>query len=1107
MKKPSKMGKLRYFFPIISLKMKLTFLLTVVSLIQIQANTYAQNKKITLDLENVTVREVIDQIESVSDYKFLLNRKDVDLNRTVSIKVKKKPIAAILSRLFKGTDVGHEVLNKQIILRKTVSGTIIPKRSDVGSPPIEEIQYQVSGTITDKEGVPLPGASIVEKGTTNGTQSDFDGNFSLDVTDENAILEVSYIGYATQEIPINGQNSIVVILQESSEGLEEVVVVGYGTVRKSDVTGAVSTVASEDLTALPVQDVQRALRGRAAGVRVIQNSGQPGAPVQIQVRGGNSYLGNNNPLYVVDGFPVTGGIDFLNPSDIKTIDILKDASATAIYGSRGANGVVMITTKGGRKGEQGRIEFDSYYGVQQVINTYDLMNGRQFAEIANIQAETEGAPMPFDLNNLPNVETDWQDLIFRTAGIQSHTLTFSGGSEKSSYSASTNYFEQQGVIINSGLKRGSVRLALDSQVNDWARLTASAVVTRLENDDAAVNNGSGTGNNVFTAAIAAPPLLPPFDEEGNFSDVGVFPFSPTAINNPLAWAQRLNQLQTTKALANIAVEFKLSKNLRFKVMGGAEQEFIERNIYSPSILDNVSPTGSADTQLRRNISFLNENILSYDTQIGEDDNLSAVAGFTVQTYESKFNRSQATDFPTDALLNNNLGSGATTLPNESEVEEWTLLSWLGRVNYNLDNKYLFTASIRADGSSRFGENNKWGVFSSGAFAWRISNENFLKNSETISDMKLRLGYGETGSTAIDPFQSLNRLDQTRGTFGNTDVIGFATDQAPNPDLKWETTAQLGVGLDMAFFNNKYRLTVDYYDKRTKDLLAIIPLPGSVGFDELITNLGEIRNYGMEFSVGATLSGGSFGWDMAGQLSFNLNEVITIGEDILGDGLGIPFDAPVNIAREGEPLGMFFGFREDGYDDQGVIQFVDLNGDGEISNEDQEIIGNPYPDFVYGLNNTFTYKNLQLNIFIEGSQGNDLFWATGGGITNSFSQGSNQLVDLYNDFWTPQNTDAAYPRPTENRSQFRVSERFVEDASFLRLRNIKLAYNLPVDKMDIGIKSLQIYVSGQNLLTLTDYPGLDPDVSTRQQTGNLRIGIDQTGYPSAKIFTLGLNLQL
>ncbi|MEO1010810.1 MAG: TonB-dependent receptor [Bacteroidota bacterium] len=1080
----------------------ITILLCIGLTTMYASNTKAQTR-IDVSLKNGTFKELFEEIEQKSE--FIIFYKDDALRnaKEITLRARQKTVTEILDRAFKRTGLSYKILDRQIVVKRK---EVPPAKIGAVETGMEQ-QFQVSGGVTDANGSPLPGASIVEKGTTNGTQTDFDGNFTIELQDQNAVLVISYIGFATREISVNGQSALSIILEESSEGLEEVVVVGYGTVKRSDVTGAVSTVASEDLTALPVQDVQQALRGRAAGVRVTQNSGQPGSAVQIQIRGGNSYLGDNNPLYVVDGFPVTGGIDFLNPSDIKTIDILKDASATAIYGSRGANGVVMITTKGGRKGEQGRIEFDSYYGVQQVINTYDLMNSRQFAEIANIQAETEGAPMPFDLNNLPDIETDWQDLIFRSAGIQSHTLTLSGGSEKTSYSASANYFEQQGVIINSGLKRGSVRLALDSQVNDWTRLTGSAVITRLDNDDADVNNGFGTGNNILTAAMAAPPLVAPFDEEGNFSDVGVFPFSPPAINNPLAWAQRLLNIQTTKALANMAVEFQLATNLKFKVIGGLEHEFIERNFYSPSLLENVSPTGSADTQLRRRTSFLNENILSYDKQIGEDDNLSAVAGFTLQTFQDRFNRSRATDFPTDVLQNNNLGSGATTLPNVSEVEEWTLLSWLGRVNYNLDDKYLFTASIRADGSSRFGENNRWGVFSSGAFAWRISNENFLKESRTISDMKLRLGYGETGSTAIDPFQSLNRLDQTRGTFGNTDVIGFAPDQAPNPDLKWETTAQLGVGLDMAFLNDKYRFTVDYYDKRTKDLLARIPLPGSVGFNQLTTNLGEIRNYGMEFSAGATLAEGDFGWDMAGQLSFNLNEVITIGEDILGDGLGIPFDAPVNIAREGEPLGMFFGFREDGYDDQGVIQFVDLNGDGEISNEDQEIIGNPYPDFVYGLNNTFTYKDFQLNIFIEGSQGNDLFWATGGGITNSFSQGSNQLVDLYNDFWTPQNTDAAYPRPTENRSQFRVSERFVEDGSFLRLRNIKLAYNLPVEKMDIGIRSLQMYVSGQNLLTLTDYPGLDPDVSTRQETGNLRIGIDQTGYPSAKIFTLGLNLQL
>lgn len=1090
----------------LDLKMKLSALLLFTCIFALQANeSYSQKTKVTVDLEKITVEELIDVIEEKTEYRFLYMIDDVDLDRVISIKAKRERVSYILDRIFKDTNTGYSIDDRQISLTKWTIPEGTPQKAIVAP-----IQSTITGTVLDELGAPLPGASIVEKGTTNGTQSDFDGNFSIEIADENAVLVVSYIGFATKEIPVNGQTNLSIAMEESTAGLEEVVVVGYGSIRRSDVTGAVSTVDSEDITALPVQDVQQALKGRAAGVRVIQNSGQPGSEVQIQIRGGNSYLGDNNPLYVVDGFPITGGIDFLNPSDIKTIDILKDASATAIYGSRGANGVVMITTKGGRKGEQGRIEFNSYYGVQQVINTYDLMNTAQFAEIANIQAVTEGAPLPFDLNNLPDIETDWQDQIFRTAGIQSHTLTFSGGTEKSSYSVSANYFNQDGTIINSGLKRGSVRLSLNTQANDWTRLNANAVVTRSENNGASdntINNGDGGGSNVFAAALVAPPLVSPFDSDGNFSDVGQFAFSPVAINNPLAYAEILDKWLTTKVLANMSVEFKLSDYLKFKIIGGAEQEFIEENFYSPSILTNLSPTGFARTRLRRNISYLNENILSFDKQIGENDQLSVVAGFTVQTFQGKFNESSATGFASDALQNNALGSGETTLPNVSTVADWTLLSWLGRVNYNLDNKYLFTASLRADGSSRFGENNKWGIFSSAAFAWKINNENFLKDWEALTDLKLRIGYGETGSTAIDPYQSLNILKQQRGTFGNSDVIGFASESAPNADLKWETTAQLGVGLDIGFLNDRYRFSVDYYNKSTSDLLARIPLPGSVGFTSQITNLGEIRNSGMEFSLGATVGKEDFTWDIAGQLSFNINEVITIGEDILGGSLNIPFSAPVNIAREGEPLGMFYGFREDGYDDEGVINYVDLNGDGEISNEDQEIIGNPYPDFIYGLNNTFTYKNLQLNIFIEGSQGNELFWATGGVIANGFSQGGNQLVDFYNDFWTPENTDAAYPKPSENRSQFRVSERFIEDASYLRLKNIKLAYNLPVEKMDIGIKSLQLYISGQNLITITDYPGLDPEVNTRSETGSLRIGIDQTGYPSSKIFTLGLNLQL
>ncbi|WP_157718067.1 TonB-dependent receptor [Gramella sp. MAR_2010_147] len=1083
--------------------MKLSLILFTITFAVQAGSSYSQKTPISMDLENVKLERIIDEIEAQTEFKFIFNTNTVDLNRIVSVNVKKKRLEKILDLLFDESVTTYEIYDEKVLLKPIAK----PKGYESTSSLIKvQDQKELTGIVTDQNGMPLPGVNIIEKGTSNGAVTDFDGEYSITVSGEESVLIFSFLGFQSKEVLVGNSSTINLSLMESQSGLDEVVVVGYGSVDRRDVTGAVSTVGSEEINALPTTDVQQALKGRSAGVRVSQNSGQPGSGVQVQIRGGNSYLGNNNPLYVVDGFPITGSIEFLNPANIETINILKDASATAIYGSRGANGVIMITTKGGQRGEKGVIDIQSYYGVQNVLKTYDLMNSQQFAEMANISAQNSGTPEPFDLNNLSNVQTDWQDEIFRAAGIQNHTLTFSGGTDGSSYSASANYFDQDGIIKGTGQKRGSLRLALDQKVNDWTRLTANAVATRSEINDADVNNGNA-GNNIWSAALQAPPTISVYDEEGNFSDVGIYPFSPTALSNPLLYKERKELLTSSKILTNMAVEVDIFKGLKFKVLGGVEQEYLERNYYSPSIIVNRTPEGLASFRMTRDISYLNENILSYNSAIGQNDNLSAVAGFTVQTYSRKFNSSSASGFTTDILEDNSLGSAENTNPNSSNVTDWKLLSWLGRINYDLNDKYLFTASVRADGSSRFGENNKWGVFSSGAFAWRISNEEFLKDFEDLSDLKLRVGYGETGSTAIAAYQSLNTLAEERATFGDSDVIGFANVSAPNPDLKWETTSQLGIGLDAAFVDDRYRLTVDYYKKNTKDLLAIIPLPGSTGFTSQITNLGEIQNTGMEFSAGALFGKSDFTWDVNAMVSFNKNEVITIGQDILGGSLDIPFNSSINLAREGEPLGVFYGYIEDGYDENGVIQYKDLNGDDQINSEDQTILGDPYPDYIYSLNNTLRYKNLSLNIFIEGSQGNELFWATGGYIANSFSTGGNQLVDVYNDYWTPQNTDAAYPAPSSNRAQLRISDRFVKDASYLRLKNVKLAYFLSGDRLNWGVSSMEVYVSGQNLLTSTDFPGLDPDVNTRGGTGDLRIGIAQTAYPTAKTFTIGFNFKI
>ncbi len=972
-------------------------------------------------------------------------------------------------------------------------------------PTVEAIQspadIAVTGKVTGEDGISLPGVNVLLKGTTRGTTTDQDGNYRLSVDNQSSTLVFSFVGYEPQEVVVGNRKVINISLEPDLKSLEEVVVIGYGTVKRKDLTGAVAQIDADEINALPVADVQQALRGRAPGVRVIQNSGQPGSSVQVQVRGGNSFLGNNNPLYVVDGFPLTGGIDFLNPSDIASIDILKDASATAIYGARGANGVVIITTRQGKEGRS-RVTLDSYYGFQNVAKKFDLMNGAQYAEIANEQLTNDGRQPIFNGSNF--ADTDWQDEIFQTAPIQNHVLTFSGGNAKTRYSVSGNYFKQDGIILNSGTDRGSFRFGLDQDVNDRLSFSTHFVGSRFTFNNNRANNGH-RGNNILSSAIVAPPTVPVRDQDGNFSDVAPYPFSPNVLQHPLLFSQIFDQQKRTSLLADLSATLRITDELSFKTMFGTEQVFGEGNFYSPSVLTLSSPSGNASTSFNRSTSYLNENILTYNKGFG-NSSLNAVAGFTWQNDVSNFNRQSGNGFLNDILLNNNLGASEVTNPNQSNYSEWALLSWLGRVNFSLDDRFLFTASVRADGSSRFGANNKWGVFPSGAFAYKISEEAFMKEIKAISSLKLRVSYGQTGSTTLSPFQSLNRLGVERATFGKTDVIGFAPVALPNDNLKWETTTQFNVGLDAGLFEERVRLTLDYYHKSTTDLLAEVTLPGSAGFNSIVTNLGEIQNSGVELGIGADILEREFKWDVFAQMSTNRNKVIDIGgSDIFGSGISLPFGASINIAREGQPLGLFYGFQEDGLDENGRIQYVDMNGDGNINNSDQSIIGNPYPDFIYSLNNNFSYRNFDLNVFLEGVQGSDLFFATGGSITNSFNTGENQLVDVYNNRWRPGAPDpnAGYPKVSTS-STFRVSDRFVEDGSYLRVKNVRLAYNFPIGGTDIKwIQSLQLYASAQNLFTFTSYPGLDPEVNTRSGTGDLRIGIDETGYPAARTFTFGI----
>ena len=1058
------------------------------------------DRSVSVKANNLELRKVLSRIENEISVKFVYSSTVIQPDRRVSVKAEQRKLSEVLTLVLEPLNISYRVIGGQIMLTRLGNETsAVPSGSDDGL----AAEQRVTGTVRDESGGTLPGVSVVLKGTQRGTTTDTEGKFVMQVPDASSVLVFSFVGYTSQEVVVGTQSNLSIALVPENKLLNEVVVVGYGTVKRQDLTGSVAQIDADDITALPVSDVQQALRGRAPGVRIIQTSGQPGSSVQVQVRGGNSFLGNNNPLYVVDGFPLTGGIDFLNPSDIASIDILKDASATAIYGARGANGVVIITTRQGKEGRS-RVSVDSYYGFQNTAKRFDLLNGAQYAEIANELLKNDGKQPQFAANDF--ADTDWQDQVFQTAPIQNHVLTFSGGNAKTRYSVSGNYFKQDGILVNSGIDRGSFRFGLDQNVSDRFSFSTHFVGSRTTLNNSRANNGS-RGNSVFSAAIVSPPTVPVRDQDGNYSDVGPYSFSPNVLQHPLLYAEILDQVKRTSLLSDFSATFTILEGFTFKSLLGIEQSFDERNFYSPTTLTQSSANGAASTSFGRDVSYLNENILSF-TRSFNTSTLNAVGGFTWQTQNTYDNSQGGSGFLNDILLNNSLGAAEITNPNSSNYSHWSLLSWLARVNYSLADKFLFTVSARADGSSRFGANNKWGFFPSGAFAYKLSEEEFIRNIKAISTLKLRVSYGETGSTTLSPFQSLNRLGVRRATFGKSDVIGFTPVALPNDNLKWETTAQFNVGLDAGFFDERVRVTMDYYRKKTTDLLAQVTLPGSTGFSSIVTNLGEIQNSGFELGIGADIVDKAFKWDVFAQMSTNRNKVIDIGgSDIFGSGINLPFGSAINIAREGQPLGLFYGFQEDGLDEKGQIKYVDLNNDGVINNSDQTIIGNPYPDYIFSLNNNLKYKNFDLNIFLEGTQGNDLFFATGGSIANSFNTGENQLADVYYNRWRPESPDpnALYPK-ISSKTTFRVSDRFVKDGSYVRVKNVRLAYNIPVADLNMKwAQSLQLYASAQNLLTFTTYPGLDPEVNTRSSTGDLRIGIDETGYPAARTVTFGLKL--
>lgn len=969
-------------------------------------------------------------------------------------------------------------------------------------------QQSVKGKVTDaKTGDALVGVNVMLKGSTgSGTTTDMDGNYSLSVPSSSTLV-FSYIGYLSQDVRVGNQSVVNVSLQEDVESLDEVVVVGYGTMRKRDLTGSVSQVKAEKMAEFTVSNPVQALQGRVPGVVITSNTGSPDGNFTIRVRGTNSIQGGNDPLYIVDGMPAN--VSSINSQDIASVEVLKDASATAIYGSRGANGVILITTKRGKTGATS-VSYDGSIGFQQLIKKMDVLNGSEWAQIVNLQqANDVGKPYFTDAEVAAFGEgvTDWQDEVYSTAPVQNHNLTISGGTEKTQVLVSGSLMLRDGIIKPSHYDKYNLRGTINHQINDHFDVDLIMAYARTTKQNQG-SSGGNRGGSVIGAAISAPPVLSPYNEDGSYNNLMTsYPFMSNALCNPI---NRINESKSTVKAnlinTNAALTYKPIKGLSLKASIGVENLDYRSDSYTTAKI--LNGTNGASVSQNTQTTIINENIANYNTTIAKDHRLDFTAGFTYQQYEGRSMSMSGSGFLSDAPETDQISAAETFGTPSTGYSKWVLMSYLARANYSYKGKYMATVSFRADGSSRYSEGEKWGYFPSAALAWRVSDEGFMKDIEQISDLKLRAGYGETGSTAIGAYATLNMLSQGKAPINGTTGTYYAASTTLPANLKWETTAQWNVGIDLAMFASRLRVTADFYNKNTRDLLNSVALPASTGYNNTIRNIGKMNNKGFELLVeGDLIRSKNFDWTASLNFAMNRNKVTELydGKDVYGSIVGLAYiEDFVNLVREGEPLGVFYVYEEDGYDEKGNLKYVDRDGNGVLNNDDKFIAGDPNPDFTYGITSDMRFKNFEFSFFLQGSQGNDVY-NVAETANLDLGMGLNVRKEVLYDHWTPENPTAKYPNITR-KLDLRHSDRYVEDGSYLRLKNIQLAYNLPVATWGAGswLKGVKLYVSAQNLLTITGYSGRDPEVSS--WGGGVNAGLDYLTYPNVKTYTVGAKVQ-
>lgn len=1095
-------------------------MLVLVMMLTLGITAWAQSLQIRLN--NVTVKKAMTELKQKSGYSFVYEASDVDTNKKVNIDA--KDLKQAIGQILDGQNLNYEIKGKNVIVRKIASQQ---------SQPTTFGNRLLSGFITDMNGEAIIGATIKERGTNRGVVTDFEGHYQIEVPD-NAVLEISYIGYDNQIISVNGRTKVNITMKENVQCLDELVVTAYGTQTRRNVTGSMQTVDFSDLKNLPAGQFTQKIQGQIAGVQVNQGTGVPGQGMNVKIRGAASLSTGASPLYVVDGFPIVGEINNINPSEIESMSVLKDAAATALYGSRAAFGVVLITTKGAKAGKTS-VDVDAYVGMQSVPQKGrpQMMDGTEWAQFRKENYEDLGIAVPNIYQNPSQYGKgyDWYDAMLRNAMIQDYNVTIKGGTENFTSSVVLGYFDQDGVMQNSDYKRFSARANAMYKISPTLTARFSIAPTFSYENRPSTDGAFFGGGGLLANANLTPPIINWQNDDGTYP-VNINTPGVTQVETP-NWVRSIrdtkNERTIKRLLANASLEFTPIEGLLIKTSASTDLGSEFHTYFQPSTAGRAfaAAANSINAYLsdanNRYYSWLWENTATYSKTLGEH-HFEVLGGYTVQKFRSDYTGISGSNYADDRIQTIN---AALVKNNPSQdVQEWSMMSYLGRVNYDWKGRYLLSASIRRDGSSRFGSENKWGNFPAASVGWLVNEEKFMENFDWISLMKIRASYGLIGNNNIGNYTQYNVISNSNTVFGSTTSSGIQVTNLGNTELGWERTAEFDFGIDLSFLNNRITFTYDYYNKTTKDLLYSLSVPRESGFSNFMGNVGKLRFWGHEFSVVSHNLTGEFKWDTNFNISFSDNKVLELSG--LSDQL-IAWTGIISTITEVEGrIGQFYGMVQDGvyknqsdYDNSpkavdsqvGTIKFKDINSDGQITyddvNGDKAIIGNPFPDFIFGITNNFYYKNFDLSVIASGSVGNDIATPMEQGMTNLDGL-FNVLADVKDRWRSEQNPGAGkYGKTTggTGRERDQFHSRYIKDGSYLAIKNITLGYTFPAKTIRY-INSMRVYASVQNPFIFTSYPYGNPEVGVDfngNAPSSLLQGIDYSTYPVPRTFTLGLNV--